>query len=85
MSDIQIALKVLQEGDRREHPMDRHYHSLNCTLSPVDHEDAVFSMVTKYVKNTHARTHNQYQLEVVEVFQVNKEREVGVFKDVGNR
>ena len=85
LGDIQIALKVLQEGDRREHPLDRHYHSLHCGLIPVEHEDDEFSMVVKYVKNTHARTHNQYRLKVLEVFRVRRDGEQEVFKDVGNR
>ena len=46
LGDIQIALKVLRGGGEgpAEHPVDRHYHSLNCDLSPIDHEDGLFKV-----------------------------------------
>lgn len=85
LSDIQVALKVLSEGNKEESPIDRHYHGLNCTLTPVDHEEEIFGMVEKYVRQTHAKTHSQYNLEVQEVFQVERLSEKRSFKDVGNR
>ncbi len=85
LTDIQIALKVLSGGDQKEHPIDRHYDGLNCTLTPLDHEDEAFRMVVKYVHQTHARTHSQYKLEVKEVFQVARHGEAEAFKDVGSR
>ena len=47
LSDIQIALKVIGGGDKGENPIDHHYRGLNCTLTPVDHEDVVFELVEK--------------------------------------
>ncbi len=85
LSDIQIAMKVLHEGDKKENPLDRHYHSLHCDLEPVDKEDDVFGTIEKYVKQTHASTHNLYRLEVQQVFLVNREGEELAFKDKGNR
>ena len=76
---------MLSGGDKKENPLDRHYQGLNCTLAPVDHEDEAFRMVEKYVKQTHAKTHNQYQLEVKEVFGIERHGEAQDFKDVGNR
>lgn len=76
---------MLDKGDKKEHHIDRHYHGLNCTLTPVDHEDEVFSMIEKYVRQTHAKTHSQYRLEVSEVFEVERQGEEQNFKDVGNR
>lgn len=80
-----MALKVLSGGDKKQNPIDRHYHELNCTLTPVDHEDDVFGLVEKYVRQTHAKTHSQYRLEVREVFKVERQGETQNFKDVGNR
>ncbi len=42
-------------------------------------------MIEDYVKNTHASTHNQYKMKVMDVFAVNKDRENKQFNDVGNR
>lgn len=76
---------MLSGGDKKESPIDRHYHGLNCTLTPVDHEDEEFGLVEKYVHQTHAKTHSQYRLEVKELFQVQRQGEAETFKDVGNR
>ena len=37
------------------------------------------------MRQTHARTHNQYRMEVSEVFEVEREGEAENFMDVGNR
>ena len=42
-------------------------------------------MIKKYVRQTHAKTHNQYTLTVADVFKMEKEGENESFKDVGNR
>jgi len=41
-------------------------------------------MVEDYLKNTHASTHNQYKMKLLDVFAVNKEEEATKFLDVGN-
>ena len=65
LGDIQIAMNVLKSREHMdEHPIDRHYHGLNCKLDYVDPEDGVFKMVEKYVRQTHGWTHKQYQLQV---------------------
>ncbi len=87
LGDIQIAMKVLS-GDNdasKEHPIDRHYSELKCKLSPVDTEDSYFALVDKYMQQTHAKTHNQYSLQLVDLFAVDRDREAEQFKDVGNR
>ncbi len=39
-----------------------------------------FSMLQEYVSNTHAVTHSQYSLEVLEVFKVDREGEGKKYK-----
>jgi len=87
LGDIQIAMKVLTGGGEGEqmNPIDHHYNGLKCQLLPLDQEDDTFRMIEKYVRQTHARTHNQYRLEVSEVFEVEREGEAENFTDVGNR
>ena len=88
LSDIQIAMKVLDDGKKHAeevHPVDRHYKGLQCQLTPVKHEDKLFGLIEKYVKQTHAKTHNQYRMEVTDVFAVERNREKEAFNDVGNR
>ena len=42
--DIEIAIKMLKEGDYSENPVDRHYHSLKCDLEPLDHKSEEFKV-----------------------------------------
>ena len=81
-------MKVLDESKKHkeeEHPVDRHYKGLHCQLAPLEHEDKLFGLIEKYVKQTHAKTHNQYWMEVTDVFEMERNGEKEGFKDVGNR
>lgn len=40
-------------------------------------------MIAKYLENTHATTHNQYHMELLDVFALEHEKKA--FTDVGNR
>lgn len=79
-------MKVLSSGDAsKEHPVDRHYSELKCQLAPVDTEDSVFALVEKYMRQTHAGTHNQYTMQLLDLFSVEREGEAEQFTDKGNR
>ena len=45
LEDIQYAIKMLKQGDRSENPVDRHYHSLECQLAPLDHSSDTFKVL----------------------------------------
>ncbi|CAG5133421.1 unnamed protein product, partial [Candidula unifasciata] len=85
LEDIEIAIKMLRGGDMSENPVDRHYHQLHCSLEPLDHNSDEFKLIEKYLQHTHASTHNQYKMELVDVFACSKEGEAEHFKDYGNR
>ncbi|KAL4235039.1 Poly [ADP-ribose] polymerase 2 [Mactra antiquata] len=85
LGDIEIAIKMLKEGDMSENPVDRHYHSLKCDMEPLDHTSDSFKMLESYLQNTHAITHNQYKMKLLDVFEMNKHGEMENFNDVGNR
>ena len=45
LGDIQIAVKAMQEEEESlEHPVDKHYKTLHCALSPLDHEHPDFEV-----------------------------------------
>ena len=81
-------MKVLDDGKKHEeelHPIDRHYKGLQCQLTMVKREDKLFGLIEKYVKQTHAKTHSQYRMEVTDVFEMERSGEKEAFNDVGNR
>lgn len=68
--EIEIAYSMLKtksdaEGD--VHPLDAHYAKLNTNIEILDKKTDEFKLLQQYVRNTHAATHTQYDLEVLEV------------------
>ncbi|KAK7163385.1 hypothetical protein R3I93_007439 [Phoxinus phoxinus] len=76
LSDIQIAVKMVQSSVQTdEHPLDRHYRSLQCRLEPLDSHCNEYKVIEKYLQSTHAPTHSDYTMTILDVFAVEKEGE----------
>ena len=43
------------------------YEKLNCGLEVLDKETKEYKHIAKYISNTHASTHSNYQLKLVDV------------------
>lgn len=80
--EIECAYNLLQTEDSNVevNPIDKHYEQLKTTLEPLDKSSKEFELLQKYVKNTHAATHNMYDLEVVEIFKVARQGEARRYK-----
>lgn len=68
--EIEIAYSMLKtksdtEGD--VHPLDAHYAKLNTLIEVLDKQTDEYELLQHYVKNTHAATHTQYDLDILEV------------------
>ncbi|XP_053378443.1 poly [ADP-ribose] polymerase 1-like [Mercenaria mercenaria] len=86
--EIEVAYSMLKGGDAGEDPIDAHYKQLKTEIVPLPKEDEEFKRIVKYVKNTHAATHNMYELEVEEIWKIKREGEYGrykPFRDLHNR
>ncbi|XP_037803943.1 poly [ADP-ribose] polymerase 1-like [Penaeus monodon] len=69
LSEIEVVYNLLKsEGneDKDTDPIDKHYGKLNTKIEVVDKKSDEFSMIKKYVNNTHASTHGHYKLVVKE-------------------
>ncbi|RNA39365.1 poly [ADP-ribose] polymerase, partial [Brachionus plicatilis] len=74
--DIEIAYNILKtHSNSSEAPIDMHYKKLNCQIEVLDKNSEEFSLILKYVQNTHAATHYTYNLIVEDVFIINREGE----------
>uniref|UniRef100_A0A8C9ZP10 Poly [ADP-ribose] polymerase n=1 Tax=Sander lucioperca TaxID=283035 RepID=A0A8C9ZP10_SANLU len=82
LSDIQIAVKMVQYSeDSDEHPLDRQYSSLRCQMQPLassSHEYTV-GVIEKYLQSTHAPTHHDYTMTVLDIFSVDRDGESNNF------
>ncbi|XP_078393741.1 poly [ADP-ribose] polymerase 2, partial [Cetorhinus maximus] len=87
LSDIEVAIQVVRsELESTENPLDQQYRSLHCSLQPLEHTASEFKLIEKYLQTTHAATHNDYTMKLLEVFDMEKDGEGDVFRtDLGNR
>jgi len=72
LSDMEIAQTLLQSTEAMAdvNPIDAAYDSLKTNLVPLDKEGEEFKIIAEYVKNTHAATHSNYKLDLLDVFTV---------------
>ncbi|KAK4788973.1 hypothetical protein SAY86_020292 [Trapa natans] len=76
LSEIEVATKLLKEDIGSEgDPLYGHYQRLNCELIPIEFDSEEFSMIAKYMHNTHAETHSNYSVDIVNIFRVSREVE----------
>ncbi|KAM3821726.1 poly [ADP-ribose] polymerase 2 isoform 2-T3 [Vipera latastei] len=87
LSEIRIGIKHVQsEQLDLEHPLDRSYRSLDCELQPLEKASDVFQVLERYLLSTHAPTHKDYTMTLVEAFEVNKKSSEATFRfDLSNR
>jgi poly [ADP-ribose] polymerase len=89
MMEIELAYEILtHEKAKGVSPIDAHYKSLRCGISTLDRGSQMWEIIKKYLSNTHGETHDQYALELEEVFTIDRQGEFEryeKFKDLHNR
>ncbi|CAB3982898.1 Poly [ADP-ribose] polymerase 1 [Paramuricea clavata] len=86
--DIEVAYSLIKETSDSEDPLDSYYKKLKTHIKPISKEEDEFTMIEKYVNNTHASTHRHYGLEIQEIFRIDREGEkkrYKPFKELPNR
>jgi len=88
LEEIQVATKILEGGrsSSDESLLDQNYKKLKCDVTPLETSSDEFKMVLDYVRNTHGKTHNNYSLDLLDVFKLDREGESSRYrKDIGNK
>lgn len=80
LQDLEVASKMVSAPSEGEHPIDAHYKKLKTNLTLVDRSSADFKRVSDYIQNTHGHTHTTYVLELVDLWEVEREGEASRFK-----
>lgn len=81
LMEIEIAYALLQaDTDNKLNPVDARYEQLKTKLEALDHASEEFQLIQTYVTNTHAETHQQYDLEIVDVFKMDRQGEKRRYK-----
>ncbi|KAG5315729.1 PARP polymerase, partial [Acromyrmex insinuator] len=79
--EMEVGYNLLcDKTNEKENPLDSHYKQLKTDIEVMDKTSEEFKMIEKYVKNTHAATHKQYELEIKEVFIIKRQGEEQRFK-----
>ncbi|XP_050364679.1 poly [ADP-ribose] polymerase 2 [Argentina anserina] len=81
LGEIEVATKLLNnDAGTQEDPLYSNYQSLRCELTPLGADSDEFDMVSKYLHNTHAKTHSGYAVNVVQIFRASREGEAERYK-----
>lgn len=83
LNEIDAAAKLKKEddtsGDSHVHPLDRQYSQLNLELAPLDKSSDVYATLSKWVAQTHASTHTDYKLKILDIFEVDRPKDQAHF------
>ncbi|EJD75827.1 WGR domain-containing protein [Loa loa] len=86
--ELEVTYSILKSDDRRDRtrdPVDVHYEKLHAELELLDKQSDEYRRILQYAANTHAPTHDQYKLEIVDIIRVKREGESERFKkDIPN-
>ena len=66
---FQIATRILDSTSENSNIIDSHYDKLNCNIQWVDPKSDKYHLLNSYVKNTHAKTHSNYSIDVMDIYE----------------
>lgn len=75
-----------QNGEQTN-PFDAYYQKLGSEIVPLERKSAKFKQLAKIVSSTHGQTHNEYTLEVIDIFKIKRkgeDRRFRAYKDLDN-
>lgn len=74
--EMELAYELMKGGDDENvNPIDKRYSQLKNNITPMDKSDPMYQILEVYLKNTHADTHQNYTLEIEEIFEVDRHGE----------
>ncbi|TMW94770.1 hypothetical protein EJD97_009818 [Solanum chilense] len=89
LAEIEVTTKLLENNtDIQEDPLFYQYERLGCKLVPVEVGSQEYLMIEIYMKNTHAKIHSGYAVDIVQVFRASRYGEnerFQKFSDTSNR
>jgi len=89
LMELEVAYSFLQtERDEKTSPLDGHYKQLKTAIKPLAKDTEEYALLEKYVRNTHAETHGHFELEIMDIFNIERQgekRSYKPFKKLHNR
>ncbi|VDD75788.1 unnamed protein product [Mesocestoides corti] len=70
--ELEVAYSLMKTGDSSVNPLDEQYEKLKNKIEPLERDSEAFKRIVEYLRTTHAATHSNYTLEVVDIFDVER-------------
>lgn len=81
---MELAYELMQEDDENVNPVDKRYSQLKNNINPMDKSDPMYRILEVYLKNTHADTHQNYTLDIEDIFEVDRHGERERYESYAN-
>lgn len=75
LTDVSLATQLLENNTS----VDEHYSKLSCDIKPLNLESKEYTIIQKYLTQTHAKTHSSYKLSILDIFEIDKNNETEKF------
>lgn len=76
LSNITVAANIMTSkntsSDNDVHPIDKIYNQLNTNILAVDKDSDTWKIINNYVTNTHAPTHSNYSVEIIDIYEIQR-------------
>lgn len=74
LMELETAYAMIQRGAEGEggNILDGYYKQLKTDIEVLEENTDEFNMIKQYVTNTHADTHRNYDLKILEIFKINR-------------
>ncbi|XP_045461901.1 poly [ADP-ribose] polymerase [Harmonia axyridis] len=79
LMELEVAYSLLKSAGS-DSSLDHYYSKLNTEIKSIPKTSEEFELIQEYVKNTHAETHQSYELEILDLFDVKRQGEEKRFK-----
>ena len=80
LRNIEVAVKITEVKKTDEHPLDTIYGGMNNEIKPLDKNSQMWKAIEKYVKNTHAPTHTNVDVEILDIFELDEKGKTKICK-----
>ncbi|PIA61333.1 hypothetical protein AQUCO_00300703v1 [Aquilegia coerulea] len=81
LGEIELASKLLNDDNgMQDDPLYSHYKRLQCKLIPLEVDSQEHTMIETYMHNTHAKTHSNFSVDIVQIFRLSRQGESERFK-----
>jgi hypothetical protein len=80
LMQMEIAFKLAGESANSDCRVDDNYKKLNTNITLVDKAHKTWKLIDTYLQNTHAATHSSYSLELIDLFEIERDGEEERFR-----